>query len=125
MRALLLLPLILAACVASEPDAKPYVWKLVAIDGQPFDAEATLIIDGDKAYGRAPCNQWSGRVVTEPFPVWQIRDVVATEMACEDWQAEAKFFEAMAAMTHSGVGIGHLELVDQQGREMQFVPLNP
>lgn len=124
MRALIL-PLLLAACVAEKPEAKPYIWQLVSIDGQPYPARATLLIDGDKAGGQAPCNQWSGDVVKDPFPVWQIRNVVATEMACDDLAAEADFFAAMAAMTHSSVGIGHLELVDQQGRVMQFTPLNP
>lgn len=125
MRAFLVLPLILAACVPSEPKDKPYVWKLTAIDGQPFTARATLVVDGDRAYGEAPCNAWSGDIEKEPFPEWRIRNVVATEMACDDLAAEVEFFAAMAAMTHSGVGLGHLELVDQKGREMSFVPLNP
>lgn len=124
MRALLLLPLILAACVPVEKDA-PYYWKLVSIDGQPFPARATLAIQEDHAFGQAPCNSWSGEVQKNPFPEWRIRNVVATEMACEDLPAESAFFAAMAAMTHSAVGLGHLELVDQAGREMKFVPLDP
>ena len=124
MRALLPLPLILAACISAEQDA-PYYWKLVSIDGQPFPARATLAIQEDRAFGQAPCNSWSGEVQKEPFPEWRIRNVVATEMACDDLAAESTFFAGMAAMTHSSVGFGHLELVDQKGREMKFVPLEP
>ncbi|MBL9054998.1 MAG: META domain-containing protein [Rhodobacteraceae bacterium] len=126
MRRALILPLLLAACVAA-PEEKPYYWRLVSIDGVPFPANATLAIDGDKAraFGQAPCNAWSGEIVSTPFPAWAIRNVVATEMACDDLAAEAAFFAAMAAMTHSAVGIGHLELVDQKGREMKFVPVAP
>ena len=115
MRRLLILPLLLAACV-TEPERPPYYWRLVSIDGVPFTANATLAIDGDKAraFGQAPCNAWSGEIVSTPFPAWAIRNVTATEMACADLAAETAFFAAMAAMTHSAVGIGHLELVDQK-----------
>jgi heat shock protein HslJ len=125
MRALLALSLILAACVQAGPEDKAYVWKLVAIDGRTFVARATLVIEGDRAHGEAPCNTWSGDIEKEPFPEWRIRNVTATEMACDNLAAEADFFAAMAAMTHSSVGIGYLELVDQHGRKMSFVPLNP
>jgi heat shock protein HslJ len=125
----LLLPLALMACVeekpAKKPADKPYFWKLVSIDGVDFPATATMAFDGDRAFGQAPCNAWSGDVIKTPFPEHNIRNVVATEMACEDLAAEQQFFAAMQAMTHEAVGFGHLELVDQKGREMKFVPLNP
>ncbi len=125
MRALFLIPLILAACVQAEEKDDPYYWKLVAIDGKPFEARATLAIEDDRAFGQAPCNTWSGEVQREPFPEWRIRNVVATEMACDDLAAESAFFAAIAAMTHSSVGLGYLELVDQKGRIMEFVPVAP
>lgn len=121
----LLLPLALMACVQEKPAEKPYFWKLVSIDGVAFPANATLAMQDDRAFGQAPCNSWTGEVIREPFPETNIRNVVATEMACDDLPAEQQFFAAMAAMTHSSVGFGHLELVDQKGREMKFVPLNP
>jgi heat shock protein HslJ len=121
----LLLPLALMACVPEKPAAKPYFWKLVSIDGVAFPATATMAFDGDRAYGQAPCNSWSGEVVKTPFPETNIRKVVSTMMACENLEAEQQFFAAMAAMTHEAVGLGHLELVDRKGREMKFVPLNP
>ncbi len=125
----LLLPLALMACVdekpTEQPADKPYFWKLVSIDGVDFAANATMAFKDDRVSGQAPCNAWSGDVISTPFPERNIRNVVATKMACEDLAAEQQFFAAMAAMTHSSVGFGHLELVDQKGREMKFVPLNP
>ena len=91
----------------------------------PFAARATLAIDDGRAFGQGPCNTWSGQVETTPFPEWRIRNVVATEIACADLAAEAQFFAAMADMTHSAVGIGYLDLVDQNGRAMKFVPAAP
>ena len=127
MRILMMMPIVLAACVAGKPAEKPYFWKLVSIDGQPFTATATLATadEGTRAFGQAPCNSWSGDIVKDPFPTWAIRNVISTEMACADLPAEQAFFAAMAAMTHQSVGLGHLELVDQSGREMKFVPLSP
>ena len=124
MRYALLFPLLLAACV-TQPKNEPYYWKLVSIDGQPFGVTATLAIEGDRAFGQAPCNRWTGQVETDPFPEWRIRKVAATMMACDKLAEEQVFFAAMQAMTHQSVGIGHLELVDQKGREMKFVPVVP
>ncbi|MBL4927086.1 META domain-containing protein [Fuscibacter oryzae] len=126
MRHAMLLPLLLAACVTQTED-QPYYWKLVSIDGQPFAANATLAIDTDKgrAFGQAPCNRWTGQIETDPFPEWRIRKVAATMMACDKLAEEQVFFAAMQAMTHQAVGLGHLELVDQKGREMKFVPVTP
>ena len=124
MRHALLLPLFLAACVTA-PEDKPYYWKLVSIDGQPFAANATLAIDGTRAFGQGPCNRWTGQIETDPFPEWRIRKVAATMMACDQLAEEQVFFTAMQAMTHQSVGIGHLELADQKGREMKFVPVVP
>lgn len=124
MRAALFLPLLLAACVTQTKD-EPYFWKLVSIDGKPFAALATLAIAGDRAFGQAPCNRWSGQIETEPFPEWRIRKVAATRMDCGALAEEQVFFAAMQAMTHQAVGLGHLELVDQKGREMRFVPVAP
>lgn len=72
--------------------------------------------------------RWSAsrlQIETDPFPEWRIRKVAATMMACDQLAEEQVFFTAMQAMTHQSVGIGHLELVDQKGREMKFVPVVP
>jgi len=118
---------LLAGCVAPEPEPaqKPYFWRLMSIDGVPFAAGATLAIDDGRAFGQGPCNSWTGKVYATPFPEWRIRDVVATELACDDLPAEARFLAAMDDMTHAAVGIGDLDLVDQKGRAMKFVPLAP
>lgn len=125
MRLALTCALALAACVpAPQDDFKPYVWKLVSIGGQPFAANATMAFseDGSIVSGQAPCNQWSGTVIRTPFPEWNIRQVVSTEMACDDLAAETSFFAGLAQTTHQAVGIGYLTLTDQQGFTMEFVP---
>lgn len=125
-RVLLALPLVLLACVPA-PEFKPYHWKLVSLGGKPFTATATLALDesGKRVLGQAPCNTWSGRVVNRPDPVWAIRDVVTTEMACPDLAAEQAFYAGLARATHMAVGIGYLRLTDTRGFTMEFVPLAP
>lgn len=128
MRALaLLIPLALAACVAPAPGAAPASWRLVAIDGMPFTARATLTIDSaaSRAYGNGPCNSWSGDTLVIPAPGWRLRNLTATEMACADLAAEQVFFTALQRMTRLGPGPGRLDLTDQKGRTMTFVPLTP
>jgi heat shock protein HslJ len=126
-RIAVVLALTLSACVPAQSDFKPYVWKLVAIKGQPFAATATLAYaeDGTAAFGQSPCNLWSGRVIQKPFPVHMIRDITATERACDDLDAEAAFFAGLAQSTHSAVGIGALTFTDQKGFTMEFVPASP
>jgi heat shock protein HslJ len=121
------LSLTLAACIPAQEDFQPYYWKLVSIGGQPFAANATMALDqsGDKVFGQAPCNTWSGSVVKEPFPQWNVRNVTATEMACDDLAAEMAFFAGLARATHQAVGIGYLTLTDQKGFTMDFVPATP
>ena len=125
-RILLALPLALLACVQA-PEFKPYHWKLVSIGGKPFAATATMALDesGKRVSGQAPCNTWSGRIVTTPSPEWAIRDVVSTEMACPDLAAEQEFYAGLARATHMAVGIGYLRLTDTRGFTMEFVPLAP
>lgn len=119
--------LAVAACVPAQDDFKPYFWKLVSINGQPFAASASLAFDkgSTRAFGQAPCNGWSGQVVKEPFPEYAIRDVTATEMACEDLAAEQAFFAGVARATHTAVGIGYLTLTDTKGFTMEFAPVAP
>lgn len=125
-RALLALPLALLACVQT-PEFKPYPWKLVSIGGKPFAATATFALDesGKRVSGQAPCNTWSGRIVTTPSPQWAIREVASTEMACPDLAAEQEFYAGLARATHMAVGIGYLRLTDTKGFIMEFVPLAP
>ncbi|GAB1361644.1 hypothetical protein MASR1M32_08800 [Rhodobacter sp.] len=122
-RIFLVLPLALLACVETAP-VKPQEWKLVALNRQPFLATATLSLDqsGDRAFGRAPCNSWSGRVVKDPFPTWAIRDVTSTEMACADLSAEQAFLAALARATHMAVTTQSLTLTGGQGLRMDFIP---
>lgn len=113
----------LAACVETNAP-EPKVWQLVSLDGKAFTAAATLKLNvsGNAVSGRAPCNAWSGRVVTEPFPIWAIRDLTTTEMACSELAAEKEFYAGLARATHMAVTADRLTLSDLKGFTMEFRP---
>lgn len=122
MRRALFLPLMLAACVEAPAPDGPAEWRLVSINGQPFDAPATMAFapGGRQVSGRAPCNRWSGMVVRGSGDAWRVDKVVSTEMACDQLAAEGRFFEALQAMTRQTVSGDILELSDGAGRVMRF-----
>ncbi|MBE0552956.1 MAG: META domain-containing protein [Rhodobacteraceae bacterium] len=124
MRRALLLPLMLAACVAAPSPGAPAEWRLASIDGQPFAARATIAFapDGAQAFGQAPCNRWSGQVTRGAGDAWRVGKVVATEMACDQLAAEGQFFAALQAMTRQRISGDVLELSDGAGRVMLFRP---
>jgi heat shock protein HslJ len=117
--------LALVACEPAEPQDDLYWWRLVAIDGQPFAARALIAYPDDRTrvVGQGPCNRFSARRVTSPFPTDRITNIVATEMACEDLAEEQRFFAALAEMQRMGVSISALYMVNDAGRRMDFVPV--
>ncbi|VAV89674.1 FIG00992850: hypothetical protein [hydrothermal vent metagenome] len=95
-------------------------WRLVEIDGQPFNARATLDFTDEGALsGQAPCNTYSGKQ-SAPYPWFTAENIVVTQMACVDLAAETAYFEALTAMTLSEVSGGTLILSSYEGREMVF-----
>ncbi len=125
-RALIPLGLLaLSGCVESEPEGPPYWWKLVSIDGRPFDADVQMAFqgaEGDRIIGQGPCNSFSGKVVKKPVPTVRFVDLVSTEMACDRLTEEVAFFEALGRVTGEGVGTGYLYLVNERGLRMDFRP---
>lgn len=115
--------LTLAACVDLN-GRNDRVWQLASLDGAAFTAPATLKLDasGNLVSGSAPCNTWSGRVVTDPFPAWAIREVTKTEKACSEMAAEKEFFAGLARATHMAVSTESLTLSDLTGYTMEFRP---
>jgi heat shock protein HslJ len=111
---------------AVPPDYLAIEWKLIALDGAPFPAQATIdFSQPGRVSGQAPCNRWfAGQ--TAPLPQFAVAAVGATRMACPDLAAEAAFFEALATMTRAEVtGPVNLTLTGDKGRSMEFVrPLN-
>lgn len=101
-------------------------WTLVAIDGQPAPARATIeLIEPGRIAGQGPCNRWfAGQ--TGALPDFAVTAIGATRMACPEMEAEAEFFTALKAMTRAEVtGPVTLMLTGPDGRSMEFVrPLN-
>ena len=79
------------------------IWTLVEINGQPFDANATLTFPGnDTIAGKASCNQYFASM-TVPYPWFKVGPIRATKMACADLQKEAEYLKSLQQMTLSEV----------------------
>ena len=100
--------------------ASERVWTLAEIDGEPFNANATLTFpEAGKIAGKAPCNSYSASMAV-PYPWFETGPVAATRMACPDLPAETHFFEAMDEMSLSEVLGDTLILSTPEGRKMVF-----
>lgn len=121
---LMLATLFLTACIGDETVAgyggADRIWVLTELDGTPFADRATLQFpETGRIAGEAPCNRYSG-VMTTPYPWFAATQVVSTRMACPSLDAEAKFLEALTAMTLSEVLGDVMILSNDAGREMLF-----
>ena len=95
-------------------------WRLVSVNGAPFEAEATLTFPEEgRVQGEAPCNQFSGAQLA-PYPWFQVDRLAVTRRACPELDAEAVFFEALSAMTLAEVAGDTLLLSNDDGKEMLF-----
>lgn len=116
----LLLLLTAAACQGDETVADPdATWRLTALDGQPFDASATLRFGDGTISGSGPCNAFGGTLTT-PLPGFGAGPLRATRAVCPEIDAERAFLDALAAMTRAEVAGDVLTLSDGDGREMAF-----
>ncbi len=95
-------------------------WKLTELDGQPFEAKATLIFaEEGKISGEAPCNRFFGQQ-TAPYPWFKAEGLGATRRACPDLDKETAYLSALAEMSQSEVVGDTLLLSNDAGREMVF-----
>ncbi len=122
---LLILPLVVSSCSADETlsghgGGDGRTWKLVELDGHAFPASATILF-GTKgqASGQAPCNVY-GATQTAPYPWFELTNIISTQMACSDLDAEMDFFSALTKMTLSEVSGPVLILSNDDGRSMVF-----
>ncbi|WP_299348276.1 META domain-containing protein [uncultured Shimia sp.] len=98
-------------------------WSLIELDGQAFDARATLVFGDDgKITGQAPCNNYFA-TQTEPYPWINISAIGSTRMACPELEKETQFFTALEDMTLAEVTGDVLLLSNDAGREMAFTPV--
>lgn len=95
-------------------------WKLVELDGKPYDARAvaTLTDDG-RITGQAPCNSFNASY-TGHWPDLRFQPAATTRMACPDLAAESAFFGALAKVDHAAHDQGTL-LLTGPGTSLRFV----
>lgn len=119
-----LAPVLLAMTIgpASASDPVGIEWHLLAIDGLPVAAEATLQLSADgQIAGKAPCNSY-GAQNGAALPAFAPGPIRATRMACDQLAAEQAFFDALGKMTEARVeGAQNLILTGPEGRTMEFV----
>ncbi|WP_299829139.1 META domain-containing protein [uncultured Roseobacter sp.] len=116
--------LALSACRGDETvtayGAADKIWRLIEIDGASAPFEATLRFPGaGQIAGDAPCNSYSG-AMTVPYPWFDAQEIVATQLACPDIDAETTYLAALTEMTLSEVLGDTLILSTAEGRKMVF-----
>ena len=124
MRPALLLSFAVVACFADETVAgyttDGAVYRLVELNGAPFDASATMTFgDNGAISGDGPCNRYSGRQ-SAPYPWFELGPLRATKRACPDFEAESTFFRMLSQMTQAEVSGPNLILSGEEGDVMVF-----
>ncbi len=125
MRIALILALTFAVSCKADETARAYgaggkTWVLTEIDGQRFDATATLSFpETGQIAGQGPCNGFSG-AMSVPYPWFKTGPLTATRRACPELAAEARYFNALAEMTLIEVLGDVMILKNEQGRELLF-----
>ena len=96
------------------------IWVLREIDGDPFEARATLTFPNPgQIAGAAPCNSYTA-AMTVPYPWFDAGPIAATRMACPDLAAETRFFGALEAAELSEVAGDTLILSNTAGLSLVF-----
>ncbi|MGR3805264.1 META domain-containing protein [Marinibacterium profundimaris] len=95
-------------------------WVLEAIGGEPFTAEATLIVSEDgRIAGKAPCNSYTG-AMEAAYPSFEPGPIMSTRMMCPEDAAERTFFQALKTMREVEVLDDVMVLRSEDGDEMVF-----
>ena len=96
------------------------VYRLIELDGQRFDAKATITFPEEgRISGVAPCNDWSA-TQGAPYPWFAPGPIAVTRRACPDLLAETRFLQSLSAMTLAEVQGNVLILSNEAGLEMVF-----
>ncbi|WP_283644334.1 META domain-containing protein [Marinovum algicola] len=113
----------LSATLSGAQDTETH-WKLQSIDGQVFEARATLTFPTPaQIAGSTPCNRFFG-IQTEPLPGFGAARMGVTQRMCPQFREEAAFLAALREMTISEFDGNRLVLRNEDGREMVFVAVN-
>lgn len=97
-------------------------WRLIGSTpelGLPADAEVRLTITGDRAGGRAVCNEYGGLVAAGPEGAWRISELSFTEMGCTE--AESDYFDRFRATTSWSLDGSELVLEGPDGA-LRYAP---
>ncbi len=122
----LLLPFLTLGC--SDETISGYadrsaVYALTEMAGEPFTARATISFpEPGRAKGEGPCNLWSAEQ-TVPYPWIALGPIAATERGCPELNAEARYFEALGAVSLAEVQGPILILSTEEGVELVFEAL--
>ncbi|APE42274.1 META domain-containing protein [Sulfitobacter alexandrii] len=116
--------LILGACDRDETvrghGGADREWRLVTLQGAPFDARATLSFPEEgRIAGEGPCNSYSTSNIA-PYPGFDAGPIASTRRACPDLAAESAFFTMLEAATLSEVTGDTLILSDEDGALLTF-----
>ena len=96
------------------------VWKLVEINGAPFDANATLRFPAQgRIAGGAPCNSYFG-ALGGTYPAFNVPVIGASKRACPDLPAESAYFAALNAVDRASRDGDRLILSDASGPRLVF-----
>lgn len=113
---------LLAACgdetVTAYADNHSY--QLMSINGDPFDAMATLDISlAGKVSGSGPCNRYDASQ-SAPYPWFDLGPIASTKRACDELSEEVRFFGYLETMTLVEVAGRILILSNENKDEMVF-----
>ncbi len=124
----LFFPLALLACNNADQSVAAFVdpgssWKLSALNGAPFLANATIAFPAaGRVTGQGPCNGYTAQQ-TAPYPWIEIKAIGATKMACSQMAEEQVFFNALTKVTIAEVAGTTLILSAENDIEMVFTRL--
>ena len=105
-RVLILMLMLVRA--ASAADAPTSIWRVVELNGVPFDARATLdLSDPAKVAGQGPCNRFFAER-TGLWPDIHLGGMVATEMACKDLAQEDRYFTALSKVVRGEITVAEV-----------------
>ncbi|WP_380054712.1 META domain-containing protein [Falsihalocynthiibacter sp. SS001] len=124
IRSSILLVLALGFCQGDETltgyGAADVTWSLESLNGTEFPATATLTFPNEgEISGKAPCNGFGGEQ-SAPYPWFKAENIISTQLACADIEAENTFFSALNSMSISEVAGDTLILSNEDGQEMVF-----
>ncbi|MDC0739220.1 META domain-containing protein [Cognatishimia sp. SS12] len=95
-------------------------WQLQRLNGQPYAARATIAFGTNGAVtGQGACNGY-GATQTAPYPWFELREMLSTQIACAQLAKEQQFFRALNAMTLAEVSGDTLILSNDSGEMMEF-----